>query len=847
MSPHRRSRFLSARSVKARKLGLQKLEPRYLLTVPAFSSLPGADHTIFLDFDGESVESTSWNSYYNQTSLVAQPYDIDGNPSSFNATELQRIEESWKRTAEDFRPFNINVTTVDPGSEALRKSGTSDSQWGVRVIVTNESTMVTNSAERCGCGGIAYIDSFNWSSDTPVWVYTTGGKSVAEAASHEVGHSLGLSHDGLTSGTTYYRGHGDGETGWASIMGVGYYENVTQWDRGEYYNANNGGSNANYGDGPDDLALIVGQAGPGNGFGYRADDHGDSSATATSLTLSGTSVSGDGVIETTSDLDVFRFTTGAGNVSLSIDPFTPGPNLDVRAELLDSSGNSVAVSDSSSVLSAGFNLSLAAGTYYLEVDGTGWGNPGANPPQGYSDYASLGMYTISGSIVDSGDEPVVSVESVTVNESDGLASLALTLSKPATTTTSVNWATSNGSAVAPEDYLGASGTVTFAPGETQSTIQVSIVNDTATESQESFSVSLSNPTGLLLGSSEGLVTIVDDDIPLPSVSISDASVQEGKENTKGKNAGTRQQVDMVFTVSLSSASGVPVTVDYATQDDLAASADMRASAGDDYVEIVSGQLLFAAGETSKTVTVTVLGDNTVENDETFLVALASPVNATISDSVGIGSILNDDSSGGGGGGGRGGGNGGGKPKKGSGEGLRHSELFPVAIVDELWMFEGPEGAHSHHHHHEHSHAHVHDHHDHDSHGPCGCDSCLGFVEAQTHRPAEQLHESASEETSRDLDNGPTQAQMAAALLWDLAAKDVVAESLDFESSREEYQDIPGDPERGVEIPKSSQVSVSLGALLENADEVIEEREDEDSPFVQPNDIQEEALESPWAI
>ena len=300
-----------------RKLTLEHLERRLCLAVPAFSSLPGADHTIFLDFDGQSVQGTSWNSYYNQNVLNAQPFNVEGDPSTFSPAELDRIEEAWKRTAEDFRPFNINVTTVDPGIERLRKSSSGDAQWGVRVIVTNESTMVNNSAEYCGCGGIAYIDSFNWSSDTPVWVYTTGGKSIAEAASHEVGHSLGLSHDGLIGGASYYSGHGSGETGFASIMGVGYYKNVSQWDRGEYYNSNNAGAGANYGDGPDDLALIVGDAGPGNGFGYRADDHGNSNLAASALGMSSaTSISDSGVIETTSDVDVFTFTTGAGLVSL---------------------------------------------------------------------------------------------------------------------------------------------------------------------------------------------------------------------------------------------------------------------------------------------------------------------------------------------------------------------------------------------------------------------------------------------------------------------------------------------------------------------------------------------------
>ena len=274
---------------------LETLESRLLMTVPEFSSLPGANHTIFLDFDGQTVEGTSWNSYYNQTTLIAPAYDTDGNTSVFSATELSQIEDAWKRVSEDYRPFQINVTTVDPGIEALRKTTTSDQQWGIRIVVTKEAPMVTDPAKRTGAGGIAYIDSFNWSSDTPAWVFTTGGKNVAEAASHEAGHSLGLSHDGLTGGASYYTGHGSGETGWASIMGVGYYQNVTQWDRGEYYNSNNAGSTANYSKGPDDLSIIT----TGSGFSYRADDHGNSNASASTLSVTGTTVSGSGIVETT--------------------------------------------------------------------------------------------------------------------------------------------------------------------------------------------------------------------------------------------------------------------------------------------------------------------------------------------------------------------------------------------------------------------------------------------------------------------------------------------------------------------------------------------------------------------
>ena len=220
----------------------------------------------------------------------------------------------------------------------------------------------------CSCGGHAYINSFNYSIDTPAFVYNSSLLGVAEASSHEVGHAVGLSHDG-TSSTTYYRGHGSGEASWAPLMGVGYYEAVTQWSKGEYYDSNNAGSGANYGDGPDDLFIMTTQF----GFDYRVDDHGDSSTSAS--LLSGVSVSESGVIERTSDVDVFGFSTGEGTVSLAIDPDPLRPNLNVKATLRDSGGSQVAVSNPTSTLSALFNQSLTAGAYYLEVEGTGTGNP----------------------------------------------------------------------------------------------------------------------------------------------------------------------------------------------------------------------------------------------------------------------------------------------------------------------------------------------------------------------------------------------------------------------------------------------------------------------------------------
>ena len=633
----------------------EMLEPRLCLShwgspaVPPLSSLPGADHTVYLDFNGAVVENTSWNSYYNQTSLDAPPYDIDGNPGAFSATELARIEEAWQRVAEDFIPFAINVTTVDPGVEALRKSGSGDAQWGIRVLMTDEADMVSDPAERCGCGGIAYINSFDWSSDTPVWVFTTGGKSVAEAASHEVGHSLGLSHDGLESGTTYYAGHGSGETGWAPIMGVGYNRNVTQWDRGEYFASNNDGSGANYNAGPDDLAIIT----TGHGFSYRSDDHGDQAATASPMIQVGTSVSGAGIVETTTDVDVWSFTTGAGSVSLEVSPFTPGPNLDVRLDLYDAAGTLVTSADPPDTLSATITTSLAAGQYFLHVDGTGVGDPGNSTPSGYSDYASMGRYDITGTVVDAGVLPQLAISDATLDEADGAATFTVTVSGNVTEAITVDYATADGSATSGNDYAAAAGTLTFLPGgSTSQTLVIAVTDDALTEGSENFFVQLSNATAATIADGQGMATITDNDT---DIMITDVSANEGNLAKGKKNAGDPTLKDFVFTVSLSSAVGHTVSVAYATQDGSATTADS------DY-QATSGVVTFAPGETSKSITVVVLGDNTAETDEDFAVELSNPSGGNLVVSAGTGTIIDDDSDGGGNGGG---GNGGGRQRRGA--------------------------------------------------------------------------------------------------------------------------------------------------------------------------------------
>lgn len=344
----------------------------------SLNSNPGADHTIYLDFDGHTTTGTIWNNEYG-SSIVTPRYDTDGDTSNFSTTELENIWRIWQRVSEDFSPFEVNVTTSQPSSDQLIKSGDDDTQWGIRVAIGGDNSWYGDA------GGVAYLGSFNWDADTPTFVFSDnirGGdeKGVAEAITHEVGHTLGLTHDG-NSTDEYYTGHGgNGSIGWAPIMGVAYDKELSQWSRGEYNDANNQ---------EDDLDIITGQ----NGFGYRPDDYGDDRINASALSSDGTQTYG--IIETNTDTDWFGFTSTTGNIDLDILPFERGPNLDILAQLYDSAGNLIESSNPTGSLSANFDLQLDPGQYYLSVTGTGAGDPAT----GYSDYGSLGQYSISGNIV----------------------------------------------------------------------------------------------------------------------------------------------------------------------------------------------------------------------------------------------------------------------------------------------------------------------------------------------------------------------------------------------------------------------------------------------------------------
>ncbi|WP_203073610.1 Calx-beta domain-containing protein [Falsiroseomonas ponticola] len=218
--------------------------------------------------------------------------------------------------------------------------------------------------------------------------------------------------------------------------------------------------------------------------------------------------------------------------------------------------------------------------------------------------------------------PTVSVGDVLAWENDGAARFVVTVSKASATPVTVSFATANDTALARSDYRAATGSITFAAGETSKVVSIALVDNATREQAERFLLNLTGATGATIADGQGIATIEDDDIA--RLSVADARVTEG-------NAGTKA---MTFTVTLSKAQDVVVSTRYQT-------VDGTAVAGSDYAAR-SGTVSFQPGETSKTIRIAITGDTVVEADESFLLRLTNPVRAAYTDAEATGTIVNND-------------------------------------------------------------------------------------------------------------------------------------------------------------------------------------------------------------
>jgi len=337
-----------------------------VMAIPKLNSYPSAKATIYLDFDGQTVSGTYWN---------------NGNTLVCAATLMSdaQITEVFNRVSEDYRPFDVNITTD------LAVFTAAPLKQRIRVIVTPTSSWYQ------GVGGIAYVGSFTWGDDTPCFVFSdrlgpNNPKYIGECCSHESGHTLGLSHQSTYNAScqlveTYATGTGTGETSWAPIMGNSYYKNMTGWDLGP----------TPYGCSvvQDNLTIITSQ----NGFTYRTDDFADVVGNQ-SQNVGNSSFTTAGIIGTNADKDAFRLDVPIGGVwHFEVLPFVvnaanQGANLDVRVDLYDKNKNLIRTYDPLSTMKVIIDTTLATGYYYLVVSGTGNMN--------VDDYGSLGSYTLMG-------------------------------------------------------------------------------------------------------------------------------------------------------------------------------------------------------------------------------------------------------------------------------------------------------------------------------------------------------------------------------------------------------------------------------------------------------------------
>ena len=311
--------------------------------LPVLNSLPSAPTAVYLDFDGDTSTSTD-------------PYDEDGNPSTFNAAEQAHITEAWRQVSVYFVMFDTNVTTVKPSVPTA---------WDVTGNNAGGST-----------GGYAYVGTFP-NSSPQAFTASSFARDRATGIAHEVGHVFGLGHiseyDLLANKTKEYAGETDPLHG--PLMGVDYAGQIHKWFIG-------------HSSSPsllqDDIQVIANEIKPYQGTGgdgYRKDDFKGTILTATPLPASDSGQVISGIIERLNDTDAFSFVADGGTVHIAAVPDSPS-GVDIKLSIYGPDQSLIAEKDSTGANDAQLTTTLPAGTYYAFVSSHG-------------NYGDVGAYTLS--------------------------------------------------------------------------------------------------------------------------------------------------------------------------------------------------------------------------------------------------------------------------------------------------------------------------------------------------------------------------------------------------------------------------------------------------------------------